>query len=136
MQRAAKNDIISQMKLKTILSLLLFLIIGLWFYWFQWRPSRIKHDCSWIKHHSDAIQAKEGFTESQLKERGMLIECPLQNQQKAMTLIEYYRDTPDCFFENKRIIELNKPIKYIPAKDWWVKATKDEYTFCLHNNGL
>lgn len=122
------------MKLHTIITLLL---VGcILFYWFLWRPSQIKHDCSWMRHHNDAVAAKEGLTEVQLREKEMLVVCPTQPSQNGKSILEYYKNTPNCFFENKRIIELNKPVQYAPAKDWWEKATKDEYTFCLHDKGL
>lgn len=31
-----------------LILLVLFLISG-WFYWFQFRPAQIKHDCSWVQ---------------------------------------------------------------------------------------
>lgn len=123
-------------KIINLKSLFILFVLSLLFYWFQWRPSKIKQDCSWVKHHTDAIQAREGLTESQLKEKGMLVDCPLQTQQEGVQLFELYKNTPNCYFENRRTIELNKPIWYVPAKDWWEKATKDEYTFCLHDKGL
>jgi len=34
----------SSWKLITI-PLTIFVLIGLWFYWFQWRPSQVRNDC-------------------------------------------------------------------------------------------
>jgi hypothetical protein len=124
--------------MRVFVFLLIIVLVSFCFYWFQIRPTQIKHDCSWIKHHSDEVLTKKGLTESQLKEKGMLVACPTLTllPPKGGRLFGDYIDMPNCYFENKRIIELNKPIQHVPAKDWWVKATKDEYTFCLHDKGL
>ena len=34
-------------------SLIILGILGFCFYWFEYRPSKIKHDCSWVKQHQN-----------------------------------------------------------------------------------
>ncbi len=93
----------------------LVLVFGGWFYWFQFRPAQIKHDCSWVKHHNDAVPAQEAITkEQQIKELG-----DRYNPNNP------YMATTDIPF---------RPAQ--PAKDWWEPATSKQYEFCLHDKGL
>lgn len=41
------------MKYKKILVLLLIIVASFLFYWFELRPAKIRHDCSWIQHRDD-----------------------------------------------------------------------------------
>lgn len=96
------------------------------FYWFQIRPAKIKHDCSWVKKHSDATPAKRGLTKEDLQEVGLLQDCDHLSEVEKLV----------CSYQNAKTIDENKPQKSTPAKDWWIKATKEEYQFCLHDKGL
>lgn len=44
---------IKQNKYRILLILLGLLLISGWFYWFELRPARIRHDCSWVQHPDD-----------------------------------------------------------------------------------
>lgn len=108
------------------------------FYWFQVRPSQIKHECSWVKRHADAIPAKAGKTETQLKAEGKLKDCaaiPASSNNEPGVTFSLLRNNL-CYVENAEVIKRNKPQTYVPAKNWYEKATKEEYTFCLHDKGL
>ncbi|MCL4354244.1 hypothetical protein M1349_02105 [Patescibacteria group bacterium] len=117
----------------------LFVIFGAsLFYWYQIRPAQIKHDCSWVKMHSDAIPARVGMNEEELKAKGMIKSCPPETDYHT-GIIQPLSDPFNglaCRMNNQDIIDKNKPQKYVPAKDWTRKATKDEYAFCLHDKGL
>jgi len=52
--------------------LALFLIVATWFYWFEVRPSRIKHSCSWVERYEEAKPEQLAMTEEELEEKGML----------------------------------------------------------------
>ena len=54
---------------------LLVLLAGGWFYWFQYRPSQIKHECSWVKQHSDAVPARPAMTKDELIHQGIIRSC-------------------------------------------------------------
>lgn len=96
----------------------LLFISGAVFYWYEWRPAKIKHDCSWVKRHQDAIPAKPGLTQEEIdKECNKIVGNPFY---KSMTC--NLTPTPP------------EPAK--PAKDWWAKASEAEYKFCLHDKGL
>jgi hypothetical protein len=119
--------------------LLTFSSISFFFYWYSIRPAQIKQACSWVKKHSNAIPARKGMTEDELKTKGMLKNCPPipdPDNSSGRGVFQGRFDILDCMVENEKIIEKYKPRKYVPAKDWYVKATKEEYTFCLHDKGL
>jgi len=87
------------------------------FYWFQWRPTRIRHDCSWGKKHSNAIME---ITQEQYEE------C--RNKCPAKTFGEMIKLSSFCFCDNPRLAQ--------PAKDWWEPASNRQYDFCIHEKGL
>lgn len=97
--------------------------------------------------HTDAIPAKAGLTEEQLKEKGMLRVCPTPKPTPATTgkngnftgLFQPLSDPNNpvaCTNRNTEIINANKPQEYVPAKDWYREASPQEYSFCTHSNGL
>jgi len=103
---------------------------GFAFYWYEIRPAKIKRDCSWIKHHTDAVPERPSMTVEELETKGLIKEC--EESPKYELFTEF-----NCEEENKRTIEKYKSPKVAePAKDWQVKATKEEYEFCLHDSGL
>lgn len=109
---------INRLKIGSVL--LLVLIVGGLFYWYEIRPAKIKHDCSWVKRHSDAIPAVVGMTEEEKQESIKRTQaCEAQGR---LFCFEFH-DNWD-----------SKPA--VPAKDWWEPADEDEYKFCLHDKGL
>lgn len=43
---------------KFIVILMIFVLISLWFYWFEWRPAKIRSDCDYEMLTVDAATAK------------------------------------------------------------------------------
>src|ERR1035437_9263086 len=103
------------MKIKpniVFLSCVTLLVVTALFYWFQLRPAQIKHDCSWIKMHANAIAEKIGKTESQLREEGKLKVCPtplpLNNGSLSESFLDNLnnrRDSAYCNGNNQDIIK-------------------------------
>lgn len=127
------------MKYKKLLILIILIAGILLFYWFQIRPTQIKHDCSWVKKHTDAIRARVGLTEAELRAEGKLKNClavptPSTFEESRNQFINL--EGTWCISHNQEIIDQNKPQKYVPAKDWYEKASSQEYQFCLHDKGL
>lgn len=129
------------MKKHFIVVVLLVIVIGIGsvlFYWYQIRPAHIHHDCSWVKMHTDAVPAKIGLTEEQLKAKGLINKCIPEPTHSPGTdpfsISDNY--SPWCDISNQQIMDKNKPQKYVPAKDWYEKASQEEYQFCLHDKGL
>jgi hypothetical protein len=135
------------------------------FYWFQVRPSQIKHDCSWVKMHDNAVPARPAMTKEELIRNGIIRSCnneiealkkviPDANYKLGdMSVHETFMPSVDgvirslfddplgeatsCIEDGNKVIAAYKnSIPAIPAKDWYEKATPQEYTFCLHDKGL
>ena len=113
------------------------------FYWFQWRPSQIKHSCSWVKRTEDAIPERPALSEAELKAKGLLKNCssltndPSTSDSRVTNFFDQLGKRSNCEGNNKWIIEDYKTAK--PAKsarEWYVKSTDEEYKFCLRDKGL
>ena len=123
-------------------------ILGLVFYWYGYRPSKIKQDCSWVKVVEKAIPEKFAITSEDVEDSLIKYdECIERNGGKIGL-----EDALDSYIETGTWDELNKAaainlceqlikvereaIPAIPEREWYREAEKDEYIFCLHSNGL
>lgn len=129
-------------------SIILLIVSGSVFYWFQVRPAQIKHDCSWVKTHFDKIPAKSGKTVEQVSAESKLSK---EDQERAIKLakgeVQPRSDNsagPDLLklqdsmleLEGESMISKMQGSPEVPARDEIKKATPTEYTFCLHEKGL
>lgn len=145
---------------KKALSILLLVgILGLGFYWYQVRPTVIKHNCSWVKMHSDAKPGRPAMTQAELEAKGIIrtcknefalahklapnydmssnIEPPLFDKSLSFEQIHAIWNAMDCRQDGDRVIaEYKNPINPVSAKDWYEPAATEQYQFCLHDNGL
>ena len=129
------------MKTKLLLTLggVIALLAGIGFYWFQVRPAKIKHDCSWVEEHHAAVEGKEGKNEDQLRAEGLIKDCDefgSGSDSISGVLPRYAGSREECEFQNRKTIILNKEVKPEPERTETRKATDEEYKFCLHNKGL
>lgn len=125
-----------------------FIILGGLFYWYEYRPSRIKHDCSWVKFTEGGQAERPALTEAELKAKGLLKDCaklkeqseriPAANSFSTKLLDEaIQKESDNCLADNKWTVEDYKTTKpEIPSKEKWREATSQEYQFCLHDKGL
>ena len=90
-------------------------LVSVAFYWFQWRPSKIRQECSWIKKHTDSLKGTTTEEAQKFKE-----EC----LKKAKTEFAVTLCNIDIAHSPQ------------PAKDWYEPAKEAEYNFCLHSKGL
>jgi hypothetical protein len=105
------------------------------FYWYEIRPSNIKHQCSWVRHYQEGVPAELPMTESQLRERGMLDDCDRNVIDTGSISTKLFG--PSCVSSNMSIIDEYRDGKpAVEAKEWWEPADEDEYKFCLHDKGL
>lgn len=126
MKEKTKN-FLKQNCFKTSIIIIAIVMVGSAFYWYELRPSKIKHDCSWVKKYSGAISeiTQEQYDECMDKQT---------NDRK--------KDFEDCKGKSGLFCDLfldsicPKPRNAQPAKDWWEKANKNEYDFCIHEKGL
>jgi hypothetical protein len=103
------------------------------FYWYEWRPTQIKHNCSWVKMHTNAIPAQPailGPSEEEIKARqDALDNCKNSTNSKGINW-----DCINIRFTPERQAQPAQPAQ--PEKDWFREATKSEYDFCIHEKGL
>lgn len=110
---------------KISILVILIIAIGGWFYWYGLRPAQIKHDCSWVKKHLDAIteitQEKYNACASRFSEETTpAVPNGLENSVRSFLIKE----------------ECGEPRSAQPAKDWYEPAPSAYYTFCIHEKGL
>lgn len=132
------------MKVNKSLLIIITVVLAFLFYWYGYRPSQIKKECSWVKKHQDEISAIPAMTEEELLKAGIINDCTVVLNEISKTNDSYYKSYLErreeifpCEIENEKIIEEYKqPKQAISAKDWLEKASTEEYKFCLHSNGL
>lgn len=120
------------------------LILAGLFYWFEIRPSQIKHGCSWVAHHEDAVPERSAMTEKELQQKGMLENCsgypeelPAPSRPGVIPSIFDSAWGKICRDNNqKKIDDYKQTILAKPARDWYEKSTDTEYKFCLRDKGL
>lgn len=110
---------------KILIFVILFLILIFVFYWFEYRPTKIRQECSWVQKYQDAISYAPAKTEEQLRAEGALMDCSTYS-------IDSFRDA--CEDINNSLI--GKEIQAQPARDWYEKANTQEYEFCIRSKGI
>lgn len=134
---------------KITIAVIVLSALGL-FYWFEVRPTRIKHDCSWVRKYRQAIPERPAMSEDELSLKGMLEDCDRYksvdsnndtDSEKNNGIFEFSDWDAElmaaCHDRNRVVIEDYRTIKpEEPAQEWYEKATKKEYDFCLHDKGL
>lgn len=111
----------------------LLLIFGS-FYWFELRPTKIRQECSWVKHTDEAIPAKPAMSEEELRVKGII-----KDDCKGSGYVSIFSESFEeiCERNNKQTIEEYKTDRpAVPAKDWYSKASEKQYDFCIKEKGL
>ncbi len=104
-------------------------LIGGWFYWFQYRPTEIKKDCSWVHIQNAAVPAvppDNSITDAQID--------ALENKAKSTTGEWWESLNASAEANALRKEKAGNPGK--PAEDYWAKATDEQYDTCLRERGL
>lgn len=117
--------------------LLVLISLFLGFYWYEIRPAKIRHDCSWVKVVEEGAPPRPAMTEDELRQKGLLEDCSKWYKSifEGNEFAAGFRSS--CEDENKRKIEEYKtPREAISPKEWWRKAREEEYKFCLHDKGV
>lgn len=102
-------------------------ISGLLFYWFQLRPSNIKKSCSWI---TETIPADAGITKEQAEVNKKTYEECLASNWKCVRTKEQL-NLGRIGLERDGVERMPQP-ETEETRD----ATKKEYDLCLRQNGL
>ena len=120
------------------------------FYWFQVRPTKIKHECSWVKTHFDKVPAKpakteeEVFVESKLSKEDFERALGLaRGEIKPRTGTAKGMSGLPVSFEDHRLsvfgdgfVKQMQESPEVPARDETRQAKDEEYRFCLRDKGL
>ncbi len=102
----------------------LVLVVGLWFYWFALRPVNIRKECSLIKGVKSLTQKDSTNTTI---------------YDTSSTFLERYNSfmADTCETNNAKIrATYNLPNNAIPSNECWREATQEQYTNCIHRNGI
>lgn len=120
---------------KVLLAIFLVCVGYCLFYWYEFRPAKIKHDCSWTKVTEAAIQAinKEEVEASRV-EYDKCIEDNNKRKEEADKSGSAWAKFNLLDFPCEQKLKYERP--YTPEKEWYRKATEKEYNFCLHEKGL
>lgn len=118
-----------------ILGIAFILLITCIFYWFEYRPTKIRQDCSWVSRHENAVPERPAKTEQQLRQEGLLTE-----RNGLLNAVREARDEKNNVFldaiDKARIEEYKQPVPAKPAMDWFEKASDREYQFCIRSKGI
>ncbi len=138
-----KNIIYNKSFVFTIL--VLFLIGGM-FYWFAYRPTKIRHDCSWVRVVDPATPAEPAITsEDAQNSRLEYDKCiasqaqPKNSQGGRKRMFNDDGTIVDPFaglFCGNLLKQERPPLPAKPEKVWYREVNKDEYNFCIHERGL
>jgi hypothetical protein len=108
-----------------VIIIIVLIILGFTFYWFQIRPVSIKKSCSWI---SEIIPSDNGITREQAEINKIAFEqCKIDNQNNGLSIT-----TPECWLLEKNSNERPPQPEKIEARE----STYDEYKSCLRQHGL
>lgn len=126
-----------------VVIILVLLLISGWFYWFELRPSKIRQECSWVKHTDESIPAKPAMSEEELRAKSIIEDCKNPEgifrdcKGPGYTSIFCGSFEEECERKNKRIIEEYKTARpTVPTKDWYSKSPEKQYDFCIKSKGL
>ncbi len=139
------KNILTSSSLK--IALLITVVITIAFYWYQIRPTKIRHDCSWVKKQTNVIPFHPALSKKELEDKGMIKDCgssPAPVTPSSSISFEFLLQVrrgavyyQSCVEDNNKIIrKYIKKQEEIPTKDYWIGATQEQYKFCLHDKGL
>ncbi len=131
-----------------IFTTIVLIVIGIAFYWFAYRPSRIRHDCSWVEGRKAATSEQPAITkqdadDSQVQygkcndkypdhDFGGSMQDLLDSANVEVAIIKEF-GVKRC----KDLVKYERPIiSAQPESVWYRPATDKEYNFCIRDKGL
>jgi hypothetical protein len=117
-------------------AVLIVLILGGSFYWFQLRPAEIKTECSWVPQY---VAAVPGVTQEQIDaQQTAYNNCVKKYPTKCGTGQVYLGSichvAPQCAGMPTGYDE--DPHAAVPAQTTYIPTDEATYTFCLQSHGL
>ena len=122
-------------RLLIIITIFLLLILGVGaFYWFEYRPYKIKQDCSYIT--VTIPEVLEVTTEQAQVNRKENKDCKERVSEKSEQ--EELSNIETLFEEDKCDLEypIQEEQEYQPERQEIKEASEEEYSNCLRRNGL
>lgn len=128
-----------------IFSVLIILLLGILFYWFAYRPSKIRHDCSWTKRIDPAKPiapaiTKEDVENSKLEyDECIVSQAKLKNEHGYISMFNDAGEYANSFYgvNCHTLLKQERPaIPATPEQVWYQEADEYEYDFCIHEKGL
>ena len=124
--------------------LIVLIFFGIDFYWYQIRPARIMHSCSWVKETLASIPMDPGITKEQAasnlasynKCRASYPQKPIESSSKSgglNSLLDSVILPDQCDALN---VKYKAPTPAQPERIIYNPASKTQYDFCLHDKGL
>jgi hypothetical protein len=109
------------------------LILAGWFYWFEYRPAKIRQDCSWTKHIISAQPVQPAVTKEDVAQAHREYEDCKDKSNKNNTLGGAWW----CDLNLKNASQYESPeIPAKPESSYYGEAEGNEYDFCIHEKGL
>jgi len=103
----------------TIIVVTLVSVLGVAFYWYEFRPAQIRQECSLVKKYSDFVP---GLTQEQADKEN--VQC-LQGKNDDSRVFNKYK-----------VCDKKTPYPAHPAKTWDEPASTSQYQSCIHSRGL
>ncbi len=122
----------------------LFVVFAGLFYWYEYRPTEIRRECSWTPYTVPAKEAFAGMTKEEAEQK---------NAETSSNCRDKFPNFTEAFSDERSWDSLNEkaknyaPCNVFPAKEEsprpaepertaWRQSSDREYTQCLRNNGL
>ncbi len=113
--------------------LLILVLLGASFYWFQYGPYKARKDCAWKRMHADAIPYKSAYVPKQTEINLCRRNCNTKIRLPPLSESTFTELFPSCEDNcGKNIPEQ----KSEPEKNWWGQTTETEYKACLRGKGF
>jgi hypothetical protein len=112
-----------------IFTVLALILLGGLFYWFAYRPTQIRHDCSWVKRVNPSTPIQPAITKEDVEASKIKYnECINERKNRGDLFKGLFCDS---------LLKQERPIIFAtPETYWYAKANQNEYNFCIHEKGL
>ena len=105
--------------------LIVFVVGSLVFYWFSYRPTKIRQNCSWTHVFEPIVNAIP-------PDDSVVIPEELEMQAQFGSGFKKY----NAEAEINALLEKKTGTPTKPAEDYWTEASDEEYEHCLRAQGL
>jgi hypothetical protein len=119
---------IKNQKIHFIILVFFLLTVSGFFYWSEYRPSKIKQNCSWKEIYEEAVPARAARPKYTEEQKAAFKDAATNKNGDGIDW--------SSFSENIDVNEIIPAQPAVSAKNYWVATSKKEYETCLHQNGL